>query len=87
MDAVIKYDKAAGFLKNPPSLEPRPNFTNICALQKHIVQGLAQLSFLQSAIHGWSGLAMDPAVYSLLEGTEYAKYPYRGLHGYSTLIV
>ena len=61
MDAAIDYDEAAGFLKNPPSLEPRPKFTNICALQKHIVQALAQLSCPQSAIHGWSGLAMHPA--------------------------
>ncbi len=68
MDAVIDYNKAAGFLKNPPSLEPCPNFTNIRALQKHIVQALAQLSCPQSNIHGWSGLAMDPATYLLLEG-------------------
>jgi hypothetical protein len=61
MDAVINYDKAAGFLKNPPSLEPRPNFKNICALQKHIVQVLAPFSCPQSDIHGWSGLAMEPA--------------------------
>jgi hypothetical protein len=52
MDAVIDYDKAVGFLKNPPWLEPRPNFTNIRALQKHIVQALAQLSFPQSATGG-----------------------------------
>jgi hypothetical protein len=75
MDAIIEYDEAAGFLKNPPSLEPRPNFTNIRALQKHIVQGLAQLSCPQSAIHGWSGLAMDPAAYSLLEGTAFVIPP------------
>jgi hypothetical protein len=68
IDAIIDYDEAAGFLENPPSLEPRPNFTNIRALQKHIVQALAQLSCPQSAIHGWSGLAMDPATYLLLEG-------------------
>jgi hypothetical protein len=70
-DAVIDYDEAAGFLKNPPSLEPRPNFTNICALQKHIVQALAQLLCPQSTIHGWSGLAMDPATYLLLEGAAF----------------
>jgi hypothetical protein len=29
MDAVNDYDEAAGFLKNPPSLEHCPNFTNI----------------------------------------------------------
>ncbi len=52
MDAVIDYDEAAGFLKNPPWLEPCPNFTNICALQKHIVQALTQLSCPQSATGG-----------------------------------
>jgi hypothetical protein len=50
VDAVINYDKAAGFLKIPPWLEPCPNFTNICALQKHIMQALAQLSCPQSTI-------------------------------------
>jgi hypothetical protein len=71
MDAVIDYDEAAGFLKNPLSLEPHPNFTNICALQKHIVQALAQLSCPQSATHGWLGLTMDPATYLLLEGVAF----------------
>jgi hypothetical protein len=78
MDAVIDHDKAAGFLKNPPSLEPRPNFTNIRALQKHIVQALAQLLCPQSAIHGWSGLAMDPATYLLLEGAAFTIPPNPG---------
>jgi hypothetical protein len=71
MDAVINYDKAAGFLKNPPSLEPCPNFDNICALQKNMVKALLQLSCPQSAIHGWFGLAMDPATYFLLEGVAF----------------
>ncbi len=75
MDAVIEYDEAAGFLKNPPLLEPCPNFINICAHQKHIVQGLAQLTCPQSAIHGWSGLAMDPATYLLLEGVAFTVPP------------
>jgi hypothetical protein len=75
MDTVIDYDEAAGFLKNPPSLEPCPNFTNICTLQKHIVQALAQLSCPQSDIHGWLGLAMDPATYLLLEGAAFTIPP------------
>jgi hypothetical protein len=79
MDAVIDYDEAAGFLKNPPSLEPRPNFTNIRALQKHIVQALVQLSWPQSNIHGWSGLAMDPATYLFLEGVAFTIPPDPGL--------
>jgi hypothetical protein len=72
MDAVLKYNKATGFLKNPPSLEPCPNIATICALQKHIVKALSQLFFLQSAIHGWSGLPMDPATYNHLEGVAFA---------------
>ncbi len=39
MDAVIDYDEATGFLKNLPSLEPRPNFTNIWALHKQWMVG------------------------------------------------
>ncbi len=75
MDTVINYDEATGFLKNPPLLEPRPNFTNICALQKHIMQALAQLSCPQSAIHGWLGLTMGPATYLLLEGAAFTIPP------------
>ncbi len=75
MDADIKYDKAAGFLKNPPSLEPQPNVIDIRALQKHIVQGLVQLSCPHSTIHGWSGLAMDPITYLLLEGVAFEVPP------------
>jgi hypothetical protein len=75
MDAIIDYDKAVGFLKNPPLLEPCPNFTNIRALQKHSVQALTQLSCPQSNIHGWLGLAMDPATYLLLEGAAFTTPP------------
>ena len=68
MDAIIDFDEVADFLKNPPSLEPRPDFTKIRALRKHIVMALAQLQCPQEAIHGWSGLAVDPAAYQLLTG-------------------
>jgi hypothetical protein len=71
MDAVIDYDKAAGFLKNLPSLEPCSEFTNIRALKKHVIKALSQLYCPQSAIHGWAGLAMNPATYQLLEGTAF----------------
>ena len=68
MDAIIDFNEVADFLKNPPSLEPRPDFTKIRALRKHIVMALAQLQCPQEAIHGWSGLAVDPAAYQLLTG-------------------
>jgi hypothetical protein len=69
MDHLITYLEAAGFIKNPPSLAPRPNFAKIRALCKHYVMGLKQLIFPQSLIHGWAGLVMDPVMYALLEPT------------------
>jgi hypothetical protein len=69
MDIIIDYNEAAGFLKNPHSLEPCPNFTNICTLHKHVIKALFQLFCPQSTIHGWSGLVMDPTTHLLLEGT------------------
>ena len=68
MNAIIDFEEVADFLKNPPSLEPCPDFAKIRALRKHIVMALAQLQCPQDAVHGWSGLAVDPAAYQLLTG-------------------
>jgi hypothetical protein len=72
MDAVIEYDEAAGYLKKNPSVEPRPDFNNIRALKKHVINALSQMFCPQSAIHGWAGLAMGPATYLLLGGIAFA---------------
>jgi hypothetical protein len=71
MNAVINYDKAAGFLKNPPSLKPRLEFTNTRVLKTHVIKAFSQIFYPQSAIHRWAGLVMDPATYLLLEGTSF----------------
>jgi hypothetical protein len=68
MDAIIHFEEVTDFLKNPPSLEPRPDFAKIRALRKHIITAHAQLQCPQDAIHGWSRLAVDPAAYQLLTG-------------------
>ncbi len=57
----------AEFLKNPPSVSTRPDFTKVRALRKHIIKALKQLECPQSQVHGWSGLVMDPALYILLK--------------------
>ena len=69
MDHLITYKEAVVFLKNPPSLAPRPDFTRICALYKHIVTALKLLACPQSAIHRWAGLVMGPVMYALLKLT------------------
>jgi hypothetical protein len=72
MDSLITFDEAAEFLKNSPSLSPRPNFLKLCALRKHMVKALKQLVCLQSQIHGWSGMVLSPMVYAFLEPTPFA---------------
>ena len=67
MDAIITLEEVTEFLKNPPSLAPRPDFTRLRALRQHIVRALRQLTYPQSPIHGLSGLAITPAMYLLLE--------------------
>jgi hypothetical protein len=67
MDQLITIKEVAVFLKNDPSLSPRPDFLKVQVLQKHIIEALKQLKCPQSHIHGWSGLIMDPSLYMLFE--------------------
>ena len=62
MDQLITVDEVAEYLKNPPSVEPRPDFLKIRALQKHIIKALKKMICPQSQIHGWTGLVMDRAL-------------------------
>jgi hypothetical protein len=65
--SLITYNKAAKFLKNPPTMLPRPDFSKLRALHKHMTQALKQLVCPQSQINGWTGLVMDPGLYALIE--------------------
>ncbi len=67
MDQLITIKEAAEFLKNPPSVSPRPDFAKVRALWKHVIKALKQLDCPHSLAHGWTGLVMDPALYILLE--------------------
>jgi hypothetical protein len=67
MDTIITFDEVVGFLRNPPTMAPHPDFAKLRALCHHIVKALKQIECPQSFIHGWLGLTMAPAVYALLE--------------------
>jgi hypothetical protein len=66
MDIIVSFDEVAGFLRNPPTVAPHPDFTNLRALRQHIIKALKQLECPQSYIHGWLGLITAPNVYALL---------------------
>jgi hypothetical protein len=72
MDSLITYEEAAGFLKNPPMMLPRADFSKLQALRKHMTQVLKQHVCPQSQIHGWTGLVMDPGLYALIEPVPFA---------------
>lgn len=69
MDIVISIDDAAGFLINPPNMASRPNFFKVRALRLHIAKGLRQINHPTRPAHGWSGLAIEPALYALVDST------------------
>jgi hypothetical protein len=45
----------------------RPDFANVRALHKHFNLALAKLDCPQSLVYGWTGMAMDPVMYSLIK--------------------
>jgi hypothetical protein len=75
MNQLISYDEAAGVLKNPPTMLPRPNFAKIKALCKLITQALKQLDCPQSLIYRWAGLAINLTMYSLIETQQFVQPP------------
>ena len=73
MNQLITYDEASGVLRTPafPKLG-RPDFTSVRALRKHFHSALAKLECPQSSVYGWTGVAMDPVVYALIEPNPFA---------------
>ena len=66
MDTLITYDEVVALVANPPTLAPRPNFTNLRALRRHLQRALQRLVNPQSYVLGWSGLVMSRPMYQLL---------------------
>ncbi len=71
MDYVSSYEEVAALIANLPSLAPRPSFTNLRNLRRHIQRTLMRVSFPQSNILGWDGLIMSRAMYGLLTTTPF----------------
>jgi hypothetical protein len=74
MNHLITYDEAARFFQNLPSLAPCPDFTQKFGLFANILLKRSSCLLLecpQSMLHGWTGLAMDPTMYALLNPTPF----------------
>jgi hypothetical protein len=67
MNAIIIYDMIMSLLANPPSLDPRPNSFNLCALRTQLARALKKVPCPQSAVNGWVGAVLAPAMYALID--------------------
>ena len=66
MDTLITYDEVVALVANPPTLAPRPNFTNLRALRRHLQRALQRIVNPQTNVLGWSGLVMSRPMYQML---------------------
>ena len=71
MDSIIEYDTVIALLGNSPSLDPRPNFFNLCKLRAHFARALKKLPCPQLAFNRWSGAVMSPPMYTLVDRTPF----------------
>jgi hypothetical protein len=67
MDATITYHEVAAVIgTNIPLLEPHPSFEHIQNLRRHSKCALQCIPCPQSIQHGWRGVVMAHALYTLL---------------------
>jgi hypothetical protein len=71
MNAIISYDTIVGLLVNPPTIDPRPNFFNLRALQNHFAPALKKVPCPQSRVNGWAGAVLAPAMYALINNAAF----------------
>ena len=71
MNIVVTYDAVRMHLANPPSLNPCPNFFNVCNLWNHFTKALKKIPCPQSPVNGWVGAVMSPEMYSLIDTTAF----------------
>jgi hypothetical protein len=58
-------------LANSPSLNPCPNFFNICKLRSHFARALKKIPHPQSPVKGWARAVMSPEMYILIDPTPF----------------
>jgi hypothetical protein len=71
MNAIISYDTIDGLLANPPTIDPRPTFFNLHALQNHFACALKKVPCPQSRVNGWAEAVLAPAMYALIDNATF----------------
>ena len=79
MDDIIPYDDIMEMLKSPPTLAPRPNFFCLQVFRWHIVDVMKQIPHPGYPQHGWAGMVLQPAIFSLVNAVPFFSPPNPGL--------
>ena len=78
--AVIPYEEVQSLLVNPPTMEPRPNSTNIKTFKIWFINILEGIPSQQSNKFGHKGLAQQVQEYALHTNVPWIDFPETGNH-------
>ena len=73
--AFVTFEDAKARIGVLPTLEPRPNATNLRALKKHLVEALQGLPSYASLRYGYMGMVVSPEDYALTGEPPFRRIP------------
>ena len=65
VQTLITYEEALNVIGALPSMDPRPNATNIRAVDRHLDERLSNIPSYQLATLGYAGMAKKAELYVL----------------------
>ena len=65
VQTLTTYEEALNVIGALPSMDPRPNATNIRAVDRHLDERLSTIPSYQSATLGYAGMAKKDELYAL----------------------
>ena len=74
VNTLITYDEALTVIGTLPTMAPRPNATNICAVDRHLDGRLSTIPSFQSTTFGYAGMAKKAELYALDTTTPWADF-------------
>ena len=74
VNALITYDEALTVIGTLQTMAPRPNATNICAVDCHLDERLSTIPSFQSTTFGYAGMAKKADLYAMDTTTPWADF-------------
>ena len=78
VNTLITYDDALTVIGTLPTIAPRPNATNIHAVDRHLDERLSTILSFQSTTFGYAGMAKKSEFYAMDTNTPCADFSIPG---------